>query len=169
MVNTVKFENQIVPEFITKGNHTKFIEPFALEVCKGEGLDIGCNRQEWALKGSTMIDPVLNSNWHALSIPKKQNGWDYIFSSHCLEHVPNYVETLKYWTENLSKNGILFLYLPHPDCVYWRPWKMPTGKHIHQFYPEQLKEIFESLNYTNIFVSGRDLAYSFAIFGQKIN
>ena len=44
---------------------------------------------------------------------------------------------------------------------------MNSAVHLHQFYPEQMKEIFEELGYRNIFVSGCDLAYSFAAMGTK--
>ena len=167
MVRTVKFKEQIVPEYITNGYHTRFIEPVALEVCKGEGLDVGCNRPEWALKGARPIDPLINPNEHATSLPLRYGGWDYIYSSHCLEHIPNYMEALTFWAAMLKNKGILFLYLPHHDCRYWRPWEMPTKKHLHQFYPDQMEDVFKNLGYTNIFVSGRDLAYSFAVYGEK--
>lgn len=165
MLKTAKFEDQVVPEYITHGHAARFIQPVAQEVCKGKGLDIGCNRPEWALPEAMPIDPVIDDKWHALQLPT--GPWDYIFSSHCLEHVPNYVEALEFWTSQIKPGGILFLYLPHPDCLYWRPWKMPTRKHIHQFYPKQMYDIFTSLGYKNIFVSERDLAYSFAIYGEK--
>jgi predicted SAM-dependent methyltransferase len=46
---------------------------------------------------------------------------DYIYSSHCLEHVDNWIETLEYWIKNLKDGGILFLYLPDFSQKYWRP------------------------------------------------
>jgi SAM-dependent methyltransferase len=167
MVQTIKFEDQIVPEYITKGNHTRFIKPLALEVCKGAGLDVGCNRLEWCLDGATPVDPVIDPNYNATALPLRYGGWDYIYSSHCLEHVPDYMEALHFWKACLAPKGIIFLYLPHPDCKYWRPWKMPTRKHLHQFYPDQVHDILDSLGFKNVFVSERDLAFSFAAYGQK--
>ena len=165
MTEIVVFKDQKVPKYITQGNHAKFIIPIAQEVCKGIGLDIGCNRKEWAFPGSFPIDPQIN-NFDALNLPNKE--YDYIFSSHCLEHVSNYTKALEYWTKHLRIGGILFLYLPHYDCQYWRPWEMPTKRHIHQFYPEQMISMLKTLGYKNIFNSERDLAFSFAIYGEKI-
>jgi len=42
---------------------------------------------------------------------------DYIFSSHCLEHLHDPVKALEYWKEHIRKDGTLFLYLPHPDMA----------------------------------------------------
>jgi len=168
-IKTVKFEDKEYPEFITKGFHSRFIFPVAKEVCKGVGLDIGCNNPDWVLPGAYGIDidyPTPGIN--ALNLPKNQYGWDYIFSSHCLEHIPDYMDALEYWTKQLKRTGILFLYLPSMDCEYWLPWKMPTKKHIHCFKPEDVKQMLISLGYKNVFASQTDAAYSFCVYGEKI-
>ena len=167
-LETVKFEHTLYPTFITKGHHSRFIFPVAKEICKGTGLDIGCNKEEWTLPGAYGIDidyPI--KGYNALNIPKNNNGWDYIFSSHCLEHIPNYMEALRYWTDNIKKGGILFLYLPDEGCEYWKPWKMPTRKHLHQFSAFQVRDMLIALGYTKIFYSLRDAAYSFCVYGEK--
>lgn len=170
MIETIEFKGQIVPKYITLGNHARFILPVAIDVCIGEGLDIGCSKPEWVLPSAKGIDIKFNDSYEAynLPLPKNKEGYDYIFSSHCLEHLPDYVRALRYWTSMLKEGGVLFLYLPHPDSLYWMPWEMPTKRHIHQFYPEQMRQIYESLGYEKIFCStGCDLAQSFAIFGEK--
>lgn len=168
MVKTEKFRDQVVPKYICQGFHSRFIFPIAKEVCVGKGLDIGCGKLEWAFPGSIAIDPnICRCKYDAYNLPPGHR-WDYIFSSHCLEHLPNYMKALKYWTQTIKIGGTLFLYLPHRDCLYWRPHYMPTEKHLHSFDPGQMVEIFESLGYTNIFCSGRDLSYSFAIYGERL-
>ena len=164
-MKTVIFENKEYPEHITKGFHSRFIFPIAKEICKGKGLDIGCGQKDWAFPGARPIDMNIYDKYNAYVLPTGK--YDYIFSSHCLEHLTDYVHALELWIRKLNQGGILFLYLPHPDCDYWKPYKMPTRKHLHQFDPEQMKECFHSLGLQNIFCSERDLAYSFAIYGEK--
>ena len=169
MIKTIKDRDQLVPAYIAEGFHAQYIFPIAKQVCRGLGLDIGCSREEWKLPGSFGIDPKITPKYDALNLPirPKVKQWDYIFSSHCLEHIFDYMKVLRYWTDNLLLGGVLFLYLPHPNCRYWRPHFKKNDPHYHTFYPKQMKEIFEDLGYNNIFVSECDAAFSFSIFGNK--
>lgn len=166
MIATVQYKNQIYPKFQTEGNAAKFAIPFAQQVCRGTGYDIGCNKIEWSLPGSIPVDPVIDSRYHALCLPEIDKQVNYIFSSHCLEHIDaKWYDVLEYWVTTLAKDGVLFLYLPDFSQEYWRPWN--NKKHLHVFTPEILLEAFKSLYLKNIFVSGIDLNNSFMIMGQK--
>ena len=166
-IKTVEYKGQTVPEFITRGNHARFILPTAQEVCKGKGLDIGCGKLEWAFPGAVPIDLSFNDEFHANNLPVYSRGFDYIFSSHLLEHIDNYVETLEYWFSQLKSGGVLFLYLPHPECKYWRPWNLRKHKHI--LHPKDIEEIFaDTLGITTGFVHhGCDPSYSYTAYGEK--
>jgi SAM-dependent methyltransferase len=160
----IEFKDRIYPAFQSKGFASKFAFPFAHEVCSGLGLDIGCNRLEWCLPGALPVDPVINE-FHAYNLPEDQ--WDYIFSSHCLEHLPHWVNALDYWTSKIKSGGTLFLYLPHHSQKYWNPWH--NRKHVHIFYPENIYAYLrDSGKYTKIFVSGVDLNNSFMAMAEKI-
>jgi SAM-dependent methyltransferase len=169
-MKTVKFRDQILPYWVAEGFHSQYIFPIASKVCQGVGLDIGSGRYEWALPGSFAIDPAISEQYNATRLPKNphKDGWDYIFSSHCLEHLSDWESVLKYWTMNIRPGGKLFLYLPHRDCLYWRPEMMPNGKHINSFTPKQMKKVLRDLGYINVFASQRDLAWSFAVFGEAV-
>lgn len=160
---------QELPEWVANGNHAQYIIPFATQVCKGIGLDIGGNNRHWALPNAKIVDPVYNPMYDAMNLPKNpfKDGFDYIFSSHCLEHLPNWKSTISYWTSQIRIGGTLFLYLPHEDCLYWRPENMPNKKHLHKFNPAVIVKELQHLGYKNIFASERDLAWSFAVFGEK--
>jgi SAM-dependent methyltransferase len=153
----IRHEETIYPSWQATGNAARFIMPFAKEVCVGEGYDIGCNRLEWALNGAIPVDEPFDIK-NGLSLPDKKV--DYIFSSHCLEHVPHWVDTLDYWIAHIKKGGHLFLYLPDFSQTYWRPWN--NRKHIHSFTPELIRSYLDSnINCELVFVSGIDLNNSF--------
>lgn len=165
MIETVTFLDKNYPAFQTNGNAARFCMPFAVEVCKGFGLDIGCNRAEWSLPGSVLIDPLIDPTHDAMNLPNI--AVDYVFSSHCLEHLPNWVDALDHWTDRIRSGGTLFLYLPDESQVYWRPYH--NRKHIHQFRPEMLRDYMEGANkYHKVFVSGVDAYNSFTVMAEKI-
>jgi predicted SAM-dependent methyltransferase len=159
----IKFENTDYLKFQSLGNASQFAIPFAKQVCFGEGYDIGCMKIEWSLPGSIPIDLEFDDPWDANNLPDKQV--DYIFSSHCLEHVDDWVFTLDYWYDKLVSGGILFLYLPDFSQRYWRPWN--NKKHKHVFTPEIISEYLKYKKYKNIFVSGIDLNSSFMCVCEK--
>ncbi len=159
----IKFKDKEYPMFQAKGNAAKFAIPFAKEVCSGKGYDIGCMKVEWAFPGSIPIDLDFGDEWDAYNLP--DDDMDYIFSSHCLEHLPDWVEAMDYWYYHLKEGGILFLYLPDFSQQYWRPWH--NRKHHHVFIPEIIKEYMIDRGYKNVFHSLADLNNSFMIFGEK--
>ena len=164
MVSVIEYKGQVYPEFQSEGNAAQFVIPFAKHVCKGIGYDIGCGKLEWALPESIPVDLDLSDNsWHANSLPI--DPVDYIFSSHCLEHVQDWVRTLDYWTRHIKSGGTLFLYLPHKDQVYWHPWN--NTKHNHMFHPDDIELYLNENGYTNVFCSQRDLNHSFCAMGER--
>jgi SAM-dependent methyltransferase len=163
MIETVEFNDKEYPLFQTTGPASQFAIPYAQKVCKGEGYDVGPRNREWGLPGAILIDQDFADNYHALNFPYQ--GVDYIFSSHCLEHVEDWIETMDYWYESIKRGGVLFLYLPHYSQEYWRPWH--NRKHRHVLTPQILKDYMKDRGYKNIFASGVDLNNSFMIMGEK--
>lgn len=163
MIETIEYQGSVYPKFQSAGFASEFAFPFAKKVCNGIGFDIGCNRKEWSFPGSVPIDPLIDPDHSALNLPLKEV--DYIFSSHCLEHISNWVDVLDYWYQTLQTGGVLFLYLPDFSQKYWRPWH--NRKHVNAFTPEIIKSYMEDKGYKNIFCSGVDLNNSFMIMGEK--
>lgn len=166
MIETVTYKEKKYPKFQTEGYASQFAIPFAKHSCKGLGVDVGCNRIEWSFPGSIPVDPNIDPQYDALNFPKNAVELDYIFSSHCLEHLTDWVTVLDYWTFKLKSGGVLFLYLPDYSQEYWRPWH--NRKHLNIFTPEIIYDYMQDNNYTNIFKSGVDLNNAFMIMGQKI-
>jgi len=92
--------------------------------------------------------------------------YDYIFSSHCLEHLADPISALEYWKTKIRKGGVLFLYLPHPEMEYWLPQN--NRKHLHSWYPEDMVKIINDLGFTDVIYSERDLEWSFAVVGYNV-
>jgi SAM-dependent methyltransferase len=159
-----EYKGDMYPDYIRNGNAVGHIQTIAQEFCKGKGLDIG-GFYGWTLPGAVPIniaDSILD--FDAYSLPD-YDQLDYIFSSHCLEHLPDPVKALEYWYSKLKKGGVLFLYLPHPDMAYWRPEN--NRKHLHMWYPKDMASLIRSLNFNQVIHSERDLYWSFSVVGVK--
>lgn len=181
-IETIKFNNQLYPAFQAEGNFMQYLIPFANKVCQGKGVDIGCKKLEWAFPGARPIDIEFNELdengklIEAYNLPEKD--YDYIISSHCLEHLPNWVDALEYWGSCLKSGGVLCLYLPHNHQTYWEPFN--NRKHIHSFSPYLLERYFSDMynqksagdgktrwNQSKIFISERDINHSFIVIVEK--
>ena len=163
MIDIIEFKGKLYPRFQSIGHASQFAIPFAKHVCKGIGVDIGCMKEEWAFPRSIPVDLSFDNGFHALNLP--QDELDYIFSSHCLEHILDWVTVMDYWYENLKNGGVLFLYLPDYSQEYWKPWN--NRKHFNIFTPEIVYDYMKDKGYKNIFKSGIDLNNAFMIFGEK--
>ena len=164
MIKTIEFNHNKYPFLQTEGFAAQYAFPFAKKILKGKGLDIGCGHVEWSFPGSIPIDSNIVNEWDANHLPDRK--YDYIFSSHCLEHISDWVGTLDYWHTKLRHGGILFMYLPHYSQEYWRPWN--NRKHTNVLTPEIIKDYLESRDWNNIFVTdGYDLNNSFYAIAEK--
>lgn len=170
----IRFKEAQYPKFQSEGFAARWAFPFAKELCQGEGLDIGYGKPEWKLPGALGVDnkkicfsdgeETTMEGVHAGHLPSF--NYDYIFSSHCLEHLPDWVGILNYWIQELAGGGLLFLYLPHPDQEYWRPWN--NRKHINILHPQYLSAYFadhNDIHYSK--VTGKDLNDSFYAIAEK--
>ena len=162
MIKTIQYKEHTYPSFQSEGNAAQFAIPYAKHVCIGTGVDIGCNRLEWSFPGSLPVDPIINE-YDALNFPYE--NLDYIFSSHCLEHLYDWVSVLDYWTSKLKVGGVLFLYLPDYSQEYWKPWN--NRKHLNIFSPTIIKDYLQDRNYTTIFTSQVDLNNAFMVMAEK--
>jgi len=154
-----EYRGDIYPEYLRHGNAMQFILPTAQQFCRGRGVDVGAGK--WPFPGALAID--LCNGGEARNLPAGE--FDYVISSHCIEHLIDPVATLEHWQARLRPGGVLFLYLPHPDQKYWRP--QHCRKHLHSWMPAQMAEILRDLGFVNVLHGERDLAWSFACVGWK--
>lgn len=155
-----EYKAKLYPDYIRKGNACQFIMQVAKQFCTGKGLDIGCG--DWPLEGAVGID--VKKGCDAMALPEET--YDYIFSSHCLEHLENPIAALKHWKDRMRPGGVLFLYLPHPDMEYWLPQN--CTKHLHSWAPATMAQIVRDLGFSDVLHSERDMAWGFAVVGFNV-
>ncbi len=169
MIETIEYKGSIYPKLQAEGFAAQYAFPFAQKFCKGIGFDIGCMKEEWTYPNSIPIDSAFEDSYDAMWLPLGPEV-DYIFSSHCLEHLNDWVAALDYWATRLKSGGVLFLYLPNMDASrYWQPQN--NRKHKHYLTPEIMASYFEDrINvWGKSFVTiGSDLNASFYAIAEKI-
>lgn len=92
-----RYRGEIYPEYLNKGNAASFILDKAKRYCQGKGLDIGAGC--WPLPGAIPIENEVDQNAYQLDhFP--DGSLDYVFSSHCLEHLDDWKDALRLWIRN---------------------------------------------------------------------
>lgn len=132
-----------------KAHDRRVREGFFDKYCHGRGIDIGVGRLE-ACDGADPLLPDIDC-WD------KDNGdatfmasvadetYDFVYSSHCLEHISNVYLALRNWWRILKRGGFLILSVPHRD-LYEKKRELPsTWNPDHKFY---LLPDMEDLPYT---------------------
>jgi len=163
-----EYKGELYPTYLHEGNAASFIQDKALMYCQGSGIDVGAN--EWPLPGAQAIEDTPEEN--ALKLDRFEDGsLDFVFSSHCLEHIAQWETALSLWISKLKPGGTLFLYLPHDSMLLWRPggpwvggahkWS-PTHDAVVEHIADQGMEIVESN-------TGRDGYWSFHICARRTN
>jgi SAM-dependent methyltransferase len=154
-----EYDGKLYPDYLKTGNACKHIANTAYHFCTGVGLDVGAGK--WPLCGAYPVE--LKHGGDAYNLPMGE--YDYVFSSHCLEHLADPVGALNHWKTRIKPGGVLFLYLPHPDMTYWKP--QHCLKHLHSWRPSDMAEIVRDLGFKNVIHSERDLAWSFSVVGFR--
>lgn len=161
------YQNAFYPDYLTVGGAAHAIFPVALKHCRGNGIDVGAGL--WPLPGAIPVDLWRGAGTNKCVADFEKDTLDYVFSSHCLEHIEAWEESLREWIDCVKPGGTLCLYLPHPDCAIWHPgspfvgdghkW-IPTPDIIQQAL-EQMGCRIEHIN------KGPDAMYSFYICARK--
>lgn len=139
-----EFENRFYPDYLFVGGASFAIHRTALQYCTGTGLDIGAGL--WPLPGAIAIDIERGPGSGRTLAEFPAHSQDFVFSSHCLEHIEAWEDALRKWTGKLKPGGRLFLYLPHPTCGIWRPGSPFVGDgHKWAPTPEIIKPALQRL------------------------
>lgn len=98
-------------------------EGFYEEFLWGTGIDIGCG-DDPVLPGCACFDRALGHG-DATVMPGVQGPFDWVYSSHLLEHLEEPERALGRWWELLRPGGRLVLYVPHRD-LYEKRRTLPS-------------------------------------------
>lgn len=163
-----KYRGQSYPQYLNEGGAVLAILEKAKEYCRGRGIDVGADK--WPYPSAIPIQNEDDQNAYKLdSFPDA--SLDYVFSSHCLEHLDNWQHALALWIKKLKPKGILFLYLPHESMVLWHPHH-PWAGNNHKWVPRhEIINDFLTKNGMRIieFNANKDRFLSFHIVAEKLN
>jgi SAM-dependent methyltransferase len=162
------YKGEFYPDYLTVGGASHAIFNKALNFCSGDGVDVGAGL--WPLPGAKPVD-VWRGPGLGHSIAAIEDGTlDYVFSSHCLEHIADWKEALQSWSAKLKLGGVLFLYLPHPKCAIWQRGSPFVGDgHKWTPTPHVIQQRLDVLRCEVIYSDpGPDAMFSFSICARKI-
>lgn len=159
-----------------RSHNDRLINGFYEKYMSGQGLDIGYSG------GAKDADPVLQTatgidlnykNYDGTYLPFTKESQDYVFSSHCLEHIDNYKTSLQEWFRVLKINGHLVIAVPH-KFLYEKKQNLPSryNRDHKRFYTPAslLNEIEESLtpnSYRIVHLRDNADGYDYSILPEK--
>ncbi len=133
----LKGKRSFVPGETSKAKPRRIRENFFEKYTKGKGIDIGFGGDLIALNAWGW-DFEHGDAQYLNGLENEE--FDFVYSSHTLEHMPNPAEALKNWYRVLKKGGYLIIYIPHRD-LYEKKKTLPS-----RFNP----------NHTSFFLIDRD-------------
>ena len=139
------------PSFLNVGDAKSFVQDVALEYCTGRGIDVGAGKNP--LPGAIPVDQGADANAYDLS-RWPDGSMDYVFSSHCLEHLDRWQEALVEWLRVVRSGGVLFLYLPHEKMTMWLPGSPWVGQD-HRWVPTW-QRVTDFLRHHGLVILGGD-------------
>lgn len=160
-------------------NETAKIRWRVAHYCRGAGLDIGCG--PWKVFANAVgIDgngyPEAGSHGPNLVMDCAKlpifgdRTFDFVYSSHLLEHIEDTEATLREWTRVLDVGGHLVLYLPHRDFYPNRGQPGANPEHKHDFVPRDVIAVLRKIGGLTLRVAeernGGD-EYSFLLVAQR--
>ncbi len=81
---------------------------------------------------------ALDTQADAADLPFCDDAFDFLFSSHALEHCPDTLRVLENWCRVLRPGGLLILRLPHRDRTFDRDRPITTLAHHIEDYKNQV-------------------------------
>lgn len=132
----------------------KMASPREIEIltgyCKGKGINIGCGSRpiEGAINVDTDPEAKADVYADASRLPFCSNRFDYVVSSHCLEHVQEApLLIIREWLRPLKIGGTLAFLVPDGSqgtiALGPNAGVFIEGKHVHIFTEETLRYLLE--------------------------
>lgn len=111
-----------------KANRRRANDPLFARVFHGLGIDIGCGGdrlgRDGLFPGIASCEGFDLSDGDAQDILryKAASSFDFVYSSHCLEHIPDPARALQSWFALLRPSGYLILVVPDEDLYEQGNW-----------------------------------------------
>lgn len=106
----------------------KIASGFFTKYMSGKGCEIGYQGYKEGslpiLEGCEGYD-LTTPGYDGVKIPVPDNHYDYLYSSHVLEHISDYKTTLLEWFRVVRPGGHIFVSVPHRD-LYERKLALPS-------------------------------------------
>ena len=133
-------------EYRVKKGYGKFFQ--------GKGLDIGCGKSPLSSEiftGITELIPYDNedgqheNDGNACS-NLEDNSFDFVYSSHCLEHMDDPHGAFRHWIRVCKSGGIIFTSVPHEIFYEKSTWPSPFAPHESSWTLEWESDLPRSVN-----------------------
>jgi len=128
---------------------------------KGNGIDIGCGSDMLKKQIFTSINNIqpydLNDGDAQLCSNLIDNSFDFVYSSHCLEHMRDANEALNNWIRICKTQGHIIFAIPHE--IYYEKGIWPSrynNDHKWSFRMEQRTILPKSINIYDFLSSFKD-------------
>ena len=137
-----------VGEESSKSFKRRQVELFFDEYMSGVGLDIGFSGY---IEGAEAILPsaigvdIGYPGYDGRTLPFPDASQDYVYSSHCLEHISDYVNAIQDWYRVTKIGGHIVTVVPH-QFLYEKKANLPSrwnGDHKRFYTPASLLSEFE--------------------------
>ena len=133
-------------EYRIKKGYKKFFE--------GKGLDIGCGEAPLSREIFNGITEVVGYDNHYGSIENdanvcsnlEDNSFDFVYSSHCLEHMDDPRIAFGHWIRVCKSGGIVFVSVPHEIFYEKCIWPSKFAPHYSSWTLEWESDLPRSVN-----------------------
>lgn len=151
-------------------------DTFFKEYMQGIGLDIGFAGYipdvQPILDGATGVD-INYPNYDGRTLPFETCSQDYVYSSHCLEHIDDYVNAIKEWYRVVKVGGHIVTVVPH-KYLYEKKEQLPSNwneDHKRFYTPASLLQEFEQSlepnSYRVRFLEDGDAGFDYSISAEQ--
>lgn len=127
------------PAETSKARGRRLREGFFEKYCRGKGLDVGYGGDPVA-ENARGWDFEHGDAQHLEGL--EDSEFDFVYSSHTLEHMEEPDTAVKNWWRVLKRGGYLILYVPHRE-LYEKKKTLPSRwneDHKHFFLPDRDEE-----------------------------
>ena len=142
----------------TKSFNCRNIKGHFEKYLKGNGIDIGAGDDPLQIVNGTTRPFDMRDGDAQYMNGIEDNVFDFVYSSHCLEHMIDINIAINNWTRILKPTG--FLYITVPDFDLYEKGIFPSrfnGDHKHTFSTIKTKE---SVGRNNHYLLPNDLTYT---------